>query len=128
MGGMENIRNFYGGYGDMPPWGKGPVQGKVYSGPSYIEDNFPLTSRFKTCTVERGDDGGRGDDGKSKNIGGKFSVRGAKFKRALKSGVDKLKTKIDESDTSTELIVVSGILVIVLLLFAFKISRGKKKG
>jgi len=50
--GMENVRNFYGGYGDMPPWGKGPVQGRVYSGPSYIEDNFPKTSRFETCTVE----------------------------------------------------------------------------
>ena len=26
--GMENAINFYS-YGDMPPWGKGPVQGKI---------------------------------------------------------------------------------------------------
>ena len=26
--GIENALNFYS-YGDMPPWGKGPVQGKI---------------------------------------------------------------------------------------------------
>ena len=26
--GIENAVNFYS-YGDMPPWGKGPVQGKI---------------------------------------------------------------------------------------------------
>jgi cyclophilin family peptidyl-prolyl cis-trans isomerase len=50
--GMENVRNFYS-YGDMPPWGKGPVQGKIHSGPHYIEDNFPLTDRFHNCSVDR---------------------------------------------------------------------------
>ena len=34
-------------------WGKGPVQGKIYSGPHYIEEGFPLIDKFLTCTVKR---------------------------------------------------------------------------
>jgi cyclophilin family peptidyl-prolyl cis-trans isomerase len=52
--GMENVRNLYSGYGDGPPFGKGPAQGKIHSGPRYIEENFPLLDSFKTCTVEQG--------------------------------------------------------------------------
>ena len=52
--GMENVRNLYSGYGDGPPFGKGPAQGKIHSGRRYIEENFPLLDHFKTCTVERG--------------------------------------------------------------------------
>lgn len=55
--GMENIEKLYS-YGDMPPWGKGPVQHKIYDGPSYIEDNFPETDKFHHCKVERLGDGG----------------------------------------------------------------------
>jgi len=50
--GMDAAEQFYS-YGDMPPWGKGPVQGKIYNGPQYIEENFPLIDRFLKCTVER---------------------------------------------------------------------------
>ncbi|CAJ1968886.1 unnamed protein product [Cylindrotheca closterium] len=50
--GMEHVESFYS-YGDMPPWGKGPVQGKIYSGRSYIEDNFPKTDSFIRCRTER---------------------------------------------------------------------------
>lgn len=52
--GMENVKNFYSGYGDGPPFGNGPAQGKIHSGPRYIEENFPLLDHFKTCTVQRG--------------------------------------------------------------------------
>lgn len=34
-------------------WGEGPVQGKIYSGPQYIEEGFPLIDKFLTCTVKR---------------------------------------------------------------------------
>eukprot|EP00533_Pseudo-nitzschia_delicatissima_P012870 CAMPEP_0197264016 /NCGR_PEP_ID=MMETSP1432-20130617/1541_1 /TAXON_ID=44447 /ORGANISM="Pseudo-nitzschia delicatissima, Strain UNC1205" /LENGTH=300 /DNA_ID=CAMNT_0042728609 /DNA_START=57 /DNA_END=959 /DNA_ORIENTATION=- len=50
--GMDNAKDFHS-YGDMPPWGKGPVQGKIYNGPQYIEENFPLIDKFSTCTVKR---------------------------------------------------------------------------
>lgn len=60
--GMENAQQFYS-YGDMPPWGKGPKQGQIYSGPDYINDNFPLIDKFETCTVKRiNSAGGRGSD------------------------------------------------------------------
>lgn len=47
--GMETVEALYSGYGDMPPWGKGPVQGKIHNGPSYIENEFPLLDRFISC-------------------------------------------------------------------------------
>lgn len=52
VGGIEHAQAFYS-YGDMPPWGKGPVQGKIHNGRQYIETNFPLTDSFDTCQVER---------------------------------------------------------------------------
>lgn len=52
--GVDNVRSLYAGYGDMPPWGKGPQQGPIRNrGSSYIEDEFPLLDKFKTCTVKR---------------------------------------------------------------------------
>jgi peptidyl-prolyl cis-trans isomerase A (cyclophilin A) len=72
--GMEAAESFYS-YGDMPPWGKGPVQGKIHAGPAYLEEEFPLTDKFIMCTVQRklaeqpeegivtqDDDDGSGDD------------------------------------------------------------------
>lgn len=50
---MEHIRNFYEGYGDMPPWGQGPEQGRIRrEGVQYMETNFPLMDRFEACIVE----------------------------------------------------------------------------
>ena len=50
--GMENVEKFYS-YGDMPPWGEGPVQQKIHGHPEYIEENFPKTDKFNHCKVER---------------------------------------------------------------------------
>jgi lipopolysaccharide export LptBFGC system permease protein LptF len=53
ISGMEHAQQFYS-YGDMPPWGKGPQQGEIKKqGAEYINENFPLTDRFETCTVQR---------------------------------------------------------------------------
>ncbi|KAL7462080.1 hypothetical protein ACHAXS_002481 [Conticribra weissflogii] len=53
-GTQETVRKLYSGYGDMPPWGKGPEQGPIHSrGASYIEEDFPLLDKFETCSVER---------------------------------------------------------------------------
>jgi peptidyl-prolyl cis-trans isomerase A (cyclophilin A) len=73
--GMEVAESFHS-YGDMPPWGKGPVQGKIHAGPADLEEEFPLTDKFILCTVQRklaeqpeeegivtqDDDEGNGDD------------------------------------------------------------------
>jgi cyclophilin family peptidyl-prolyl cis-trans isomerase len=50
--GMDSVEEFYS-YGDMPPWGKGPIQGQIYGHPNYIEQEFPLTDKFIHCTVTR---------------------------------------------------------------------------
>jgi hypothetical protein len=52
--GIESIRNLYSGYGDMPPWGKGPQQGLITNkGRRYIEEEYPLLDRFLHCSVKR---------------------------------------------------------------------------
>lgn len=51
--GMEHVKNFYS-YGDIPPFGKGPVQGKIYSeGRQYIDEHFPDLDSFIKCEVTR---------------------------------------------------------------------------
>jgi hypothetical protein len=58
--GMENAENFYS-YGDMPPWGKGPAQGKIHGHPEYIQNEFPLIDSFIHCKTERLTGGGGSD-------------------------------------------------------------------
>ena len=56
---------------NLVAWGKGPVQGKIYNGPQYIEEGFPLIDKFLGCTVERRDGSvaanAEHDDGDDKN-------------------------------------------------------------
>eukprot|EP00568_Trieres_chinensis_P012147 CAMPEP_0183300898 /NCGR_PEP_ID=MMETSP0160_2-20130417/7173_1 /TAXON_ID=2839 ORGANISM="Odontella Sinensis, Strain Grunow 1884" /NCGR_SAMPLE_ID=MMETSP0160_2 /ASSEMBLY_ACC=CAM_ASM_000250 /LENGTH=287 /DNA_ID=CAMNT_0025463399 /DNA_START=20 /DNA_END=883 /DNA_ORIENTATION=+ len=53
--GMQNVHNFYSGYGDMPPWGKGPQQHRIHmEGRRYIDKDFPLLDRFLHCKVHAG--------------------------------------------------------------------------
>jgi cyclophilin family peptidyl-prolyl cis-trans isomerase len=56
ISGMEHAAKFYS-YGDMPPWGKGPLQNKIHKGREYIDTEFPLTDSFDTCTVKRSQEG-----------------------------------------------------------------------
>jgi len=52
--GMENVRSFYAGYGEMPPWGKGPEQNKIRNkGLAYMEEGFPKMDSFLECTLVR---------------------------------------------------------------------------
>ena len=60
---MENMQKLYS-YGDMPPWGAGPVQQKIHGHPEYIEENFPKTDKFHHCKVERLNTGGNDGPGK----------------------------------------------------------------
>ena len=47
--GMDNIRKFYGDYGDI---GEGPEQWRIEEeGEEYME-NYPLMDKFKTCKVK----------------------------------------------------------------------------
>jgi hypothetical protein len=51
--GMEHAEQFYS-YGDMPPWGHGPLQNKIHNqGRAYIDTEFPLIDSFDSCTVQR---------------------------------------------------------------------------
>ena len=49
---MQDVVNqFYSGYGDMPPWGNGPVPNKMNApgGQAYLLNTFPLLSKIKSC-------------------------------------------------------------------------------
>lgn len=49
------VKEFYSRYGDMPPWGNGPVQQKIHGpdGLSYITENFPHLDHMLECHVIR---------------------------------------------------------------------------
>lgn len=50
--GGDVVDAWYKGYGDMPPWGKGPDQGKLHNrGNSYIRSEFPLIDFIQSCKV-----------------------------------------------------------------------------
>jgi peptidyl-prolyl cis-trans isomerase A (cyclophilin A) len=52
VAGFDAVDNFYKGYGDMPPWGKGPEQGKVHNkGNAYIRSEFPLIDFINSCSI-----------------------------------------------------------------------------
>lgn len=47
------LRNFYSGYGDMPPWGQGPDSEKIYDvdGYEYLAKNFPKLDYIERCYI-----------------------------------------------------------------------------
>jgi hypothetical protein len=50
--GQSALDNFYKGYGDIPPFGKGPDQQEIYrQGNKYIRENFPLTDFIQSCQI-----------------------------------------------------------------------------
>lgn len=50
--GKDVVDSWYKGYGDMPPWGKGPDQGKLHNrGNAYIRAEFPLIDFIISCAV-----------------------------------------------------------------------------
>lgn len=76
--GMENVRKLYAGYGDMPPWGKGPVQNKIHNwGAKYIETEYPLMDKFLECTVLSSD---RDDDFADDDLAIKKYLEGIQLK------------------------------------------------
>jgi len=63
VSGYETLDAFYKGYGDIPPFGKGPDQQKIHNkGNQYVRDNFPLTDFIVECHLSSSDGGGEGED------------------------------------------------------------------
>jgi len=52
--GMDVVDKIYGGYGDAPPQGKGPDQGRLQSeGNAYLMKEFPKLDYIKKATIEK---------------------------------------------------------------------------
>jgi peptidyl-prolyl cis-trans isomerase A (cyclophilin A) len=149
--GMDHVRNFYS-YGDMPPWGKGPVQGKIHSGRAYIEEGFPLTDKFLTCTVERRGNGeedveedlvkeveeqdaaaaaAAAEDEPEKD----WSSKAVKMKMGdivedkpgLNQAFKQLRSKVQESDSTFDVLAMGGILFVILIAVFVKLTILKPK-
>ena len=51
--GLETVGNFYGGYGEVAPDGKGPVNGQAaFRGNEYLSAEFPELTQILSVTVE----------------------------------------------------------------------------
>jgi len=50
--GMDVVRKLYTGYGDGPPRGSGPDQGRITNeGKAYLDKSFPLLDSIKTAVI-----------------------------------------------------------------------------
>jgi peptidyl-prolyl cis-trans isomerase A (cyclophilin A) len=53
--GLETIGNLYGGYGEVAPDGKGPVNGQAaFRGNEYLSADFPELTQILSITIEDG--------------------------------------------------------------------------
>jgi len=117
--GMENVRKFYADYGDMPPWGKGPVQGKIrQEGVAYMEENYPLMDHFLECHLKKPIDS-------ETHI---RSIRDVTNDKAPQSPVLRVKTKNQpqSENLSTPMIVAVFVAFCVLLKVVVSQFRGAK--
>lgn len=136
---MENVANLYS-YGDMPPWGKGPVQGKIRQDPNYIKDEFPLLDKFTECTVTITRPGDEASENKKQTMddgvdvarddaGQKFQRRAeglGKFhpKELLKKGEELMQDA--EYDMMHVGAAISGMMVLILIAVSL-LGRKRKK-
>eukprot|EP00603_Paraphysomonas_imperforata_P014021 CAMPEP_0114458108 /NCGR_PEP_ID=MMETSP0104-20121206/4514_1 /TAXON_ID=37642 ORGANISM="Paraphysomonas imperforata, Strain PA2" /NCGR_SAMPLE_ID=MMETSP0104 /ASSEMBLY_ACC=CAM_ASM_000202 /LENGTH=200 /DNA_ID=CAMNT_0001630687 /DNA_START=40 /DNA_END=642 /DNA_ORIENTATION=- len=57
VAGGDVVDSLHTGYGDIPPYGKGPDQQQLYrQGNSYIREQFPLTDFIQRCRVKGKDE------------------------------------------------------------------------
>ena len=51
---MLIVRQFYSGYGDMPPWGHGPSPQRMAAagGQAYLDSQYPLLSKIIHCRIQ----------------------------------------------------------------------------
>ena len=110
----------------MPPWGKGPVQGKIHNGPQYIENNFPKLDKFNHCKVER-----MTHDKKPEEVGVNILHKHDKltdeeeFQKARE--VHKLNSPYKESIGDNGATALYGLLATGILLVVYVLLRGRKK-
>jgi len=115
--GLENVKNFYKGYGDMPPWGKGPEQGPIHNrGASYILSEFPLLDKFETCSVQRLKQSGEANANVVKNL--------VQIKKA--HVVNKEETKDDLSFPIKTLLLLMSVVVSIVLGLGYLRKKRRK--
>ena len=134
--GMEHIEKLYS-YGDMPPWGNGPVQQKIHGNPNYIEDNFPKTDKFIHCRTERLNTMQDDDDNKFKivrkedHITDEENFAAEREKAGYQNGRPRLnsplKRKFLESQSNFGALDALIVLVILVLIWILIKLRSQKK-
>ena len=134
--GMEHIRNLHSNAGDKFPFAEGPVQGKTRSGPSYIEDNFPLTDKFLKCKVRRMQDGKEEKGVSRDSIKNKHSlevelptteVQHTKTAVTLQANSQTFRLRGGETNVDHDMIKLTAILLIVSLSVILKLAMRQNK-
>ncbi|KAI2511147.1 peptidyl-prolyl cis-trans isomerase [Fragilaria crotonensis] len=140
--GMERIQKLHSYAGIKYPWGDGPVQAKIRSGSSYMEENFPLSDKFLNCKVKRRTDGwnklssnSESTDDK-RNVEKQWSIPDGQYNQAtagdmqeqLRTTFQTLRGKVQESEDGHDMIALAAIIIIVLTSVVFKLATRRDKG
>lgn len=134
--GMENVEKLYS-YGDMPPWGKGPVQQKIRNNPNYVKDQFPMLDKFGKCEIEIrkikaaiGDIDGaatRKEQRALEKAGNQADDPVEVEQRQVKAEADSSQNKFGPFDDMMQLGAVgAGVAVLMLLIIALSRRKGGK--
>jgi hypothetical protein len=107
----------------MPPWGKGPVQGKIHSGPDYIRNEFPLTDAFEKCSVERVY---REDASKTEER--ELTDMHVNQLRSINMvGLDAIKSNLKQATDAQVNMAVGGLIVLLLVCGVSLVRRGNRR-
>mmetsp|Transcript_20477 Transcript_20477/g.19703 ORF Transcript_20477/g.19703 Transcript_20477/m.19703 type:complete len:274 (-) Transcript_20477:397-1218(-) len=125
--GFENVKNFYGGYGDMPPWGKGPTQQKIrHQGRKYMEENFPLTDSFLKCHVQISYEG---DPARASLLNKFAKYQEGKINQNLR-GIPLVEKEINDQVPGSATTIIGPLFPVIfvgILIFAFLFRRTRSK-
>jgi len=137
--GMENVKQFYDNYGDMPPWGNGPEQWRIEEeGINYMEKNYPRMDKFTTCTVNLVNPDTSNSQHFNRELLSKDSINMAQIQYKPKPHELKLSTQGNDNPIAASqpkdlssflsesiLVKLIGIPLVVIMIFLF--SQKKKR-
>jgi cyclophilin family peptidyl-prolyl cis-trans isomerase len=124
--GMEVAKAWYS-YGDGGARGPGPDQSRIWNGPQYIENNFPLTDSFETCQVERRPFDGMKSNEAEQGSAGSTSANEVPKQDGGSTPHVALETKV--AGTPLPIMQMAGLLLLAVVVFLFRPSRkaGRKR-
>lgn len=133
---MENLKNCYSGYGDLPTQHRIEREGR-----KYIESEYPLLDKFLRCTVHEGGDDLKADKtraadessgGRRMNVQGEISSlqkeRLGSHPSGGKSAYQDHHQKMQSlQETDVVALIAAGAVVVLAVISIFVVNTSKKK-